>query len=412
MKQFTTLLLCALLLCCFASAQNTQQPRDYLQQNHATWNTGFNNAEKVFTKSILQNQLFLVGEGHGTQFNNELQFDLIKHLQQTVGLKYILLELGFLDQLYLNRYLQTGNEKLLDSFFHFHPNTFYFNKQLFHFFQKLYSFNLQLPAKNKLQIITVDLDFAYRDALLYLQRNLHATLPDSLKHYFTSMQPTKDTAAVLIQKFNNAYSSFINNDRIYKKHLGKDFEDTKHLLDNINQRLQIAVSKRNDLRDSVMYQNFLYAKKRYGIMDHKILGFMGSFHVKQFDVPGDPRFAAILVKSNAVKGVVSLTSIYNGGEAMIPNRNNKTDSSGKTPAYINLKVSNGSLSGPVNNYELMEPYFNVSKAVLFLLNKKDSPFHQSNAFTQGDDPEAATTTQLFQVLILFNQSPATVPYKE
>ncbi|NCU02795.1 MAG: erythromycin esterase family protein [Chitinophagaceae bacterium] len=412
MKQFTTLLLYALLLCCFASAQNTQQPQIYLQQNHATWNNGFNNAENVFTKSILQNQLFLVGEGHGTQYNHELQFDLIKHLQQTVGLKYILLELGFLDQLYLNRYLQTGNEQVLDSFFQFHPNTFYYNKQLFQFFQKLYNYNLQLPAKNKLQIITVDLDFAYRDALLYVQRNLPAALPDTLKHYFTTMLPKQDTAALLMQKFNNAYSSFINNGRIYKKHLGKDFEDTKHLLNNINHRLQIAVSKRNDLRDSLMYQNFLYAKKRYGIKDEKIIGLMGSFHVKQFDAPGDPRFAAILVKTNAVKGVVSLMSIYNAGEAMIPNRNNKADSSSKIPAYINLKVSNGSLSGPVNNYNLMEPYFNSSKAVLFLLNKKESPFHQSNAFTLGEDPETATITQLIQVLILFNQSPATVPYRE
>lgn len=412
MKQLTTLLLCALLVCRAASAQNTKQSQDYLQQNHATWNNGFANAEKVFTKTILQNQLFLVGEGHGTQYNNELQFDLIKHLQQTVGLKYILLELGFLDQLYLNRYLQTGNEQVLDSFFQFHPNTFYYNKQLLQFFQKLYNYNLQLPAKSKLQIITVDLDFAYRDALLYIQRNLPAALPDTLKNPFTTMNPVKDTAALLIQKFNNTYSSFIKNNRIYKKHLGKDFEDIEHLLDNINQRLQIAVSKRNDLRDSMMYHNFLYAKKRYGIQDEKIIGLMGSFHVKQFDVPGDPRFAAILVKANAVKGVVSLMSIYNGGEAMIPNRNNKADSSGKANAYINLKVSNGSLSGPVTHYDLMEPYFNSSKAVLFLLNKKESPFHQSNAFTLGEDPEAATTTHLFQVLILFNQSPATVPYRE
>lgn len=411
MNKLTTLLLCALLLCRVASAQEIQQPKDYLQQNHTIWNNGFTNAEKVFTKSILQNQLFLVGEGHGTQYNNELQFDMIKHLQQTVGLKYILLELGFLDQLYLNRYLQTGNEQVLDSFFHFHPNTFYFNQQLFHFFQKLYNFNLQLPAKNKLQIITVDLDFAYRDALQFVQRNLPASLPDSLKHPFTEMNPVQDTAALLIQKFNNAYSNFVKNILIYKKHYGESFEDTKHLLNNINERLKIAVSKRNDLRDSVMCNNFLYAKKRYNIKQKKIIGFMGSFHVKQFDIPDDPRFAAIVAKSNAVKGVVSFMSIYNGGEAMMPNRNNTVDSSGKKPAYINLKVSNGSLSGPVNNYHLMEPYFNNSKAVLFLLNKKGSPFHQTNAFTLGEDPETAKTTQLFQVLILFNQSPATVPYK-
>jgi hypothetical protein len=395
---------------CFTQTVSPQQ--EYLKENAIVWNNGFTNPEKLFDKELLKNQLFLIGEGHGAQYNTELEFDMVRYIQKETGLRFILLELGFLDQIYLNRYLTTGNEQVLDSFFHFHPNTFYFNKQLFHFFQQLYSYNQSLPEKDKIQIITVDLDFAYRDALLFLKREAFASLPEEQKKLFTDMDPVNDTAKLLISKFNDAYSFFNKNSSNYKKWLGKNYEDVKHLLDNIQQRLQIATSKRNDLRDSVMYQNFLYAKQRYGIKQQKVIGIMGSFHVKQQDAPDDPRFATILRKLNAVNGIVSFMSVYNGGEAMLPNKNNIVGADNKKKLYINARISNGSLSGAVKEFNLLEPFFDTNKVYLFHLNRKATPFHQSNAFTLSEDPGTATTTQLFQILILYNQSPATIPYKE
>jgi hypothetical protein len=392
--------------------QTALAQQEYLKKNAIVWNNGFTDPEKLFDKELLKNQLFLIGEGHGAQYNTELQFDMIRYLQKKTGLRFILLELGFLDQIYLNRYLTTGNEQVLDSFFHFHPNTFYFNKQLFHFFQQLHSFNKSLPEKDKLQITTVDLDFAYRDALLFLKREALASIPDDQKKLFTDMDPVNDTAKLLISKFDKAYSFFIENNGNYKKWLGKNYEDVKHLLDNIQQRLQIASSKRNDLRDSVMYQNFLYAKGRYGIKQQKVMGIMGSFHVKQQDTPEDPRFATILRKLNAVDGIVSFMSVYNGGEAMLPNRNNIVGADNKKKLFINAKITNGSLSGAVKEFNLLEPFFDSNKAYLFHLNRKATAFHESDAFTLSEDPGSATTTQLFQILILYNQSPATMPYKE
>lgn len=392
--------------------QTALAQQEYLKKNAIVWNIGFIDPEKLFDKELLKNQLFLIGEGHGAQYNTEMQFDMIRFLQKKTGLRFILLELGFLDQIYLNRYLATGNEQVLDSFFHFHPNTFYFNKQLFHFFQQLYSFNQSLPEKEKLQIITVDLDFAYRDALLFLQRKVLDSLPEDQKKLFTDMDPVNDTAKLLISKFDKAYSFFNKHNNNYKKWLGKNYEDVKHLLANIQQRLYIASSKRNDLRDSVMVQNFLYAKERYGIKQQKVMGIMGSFHVKQQDTPEDPRFATILRKLNAVNGIVSFMSVYNGGEAMLPNRNNIVGADNKKKLFINAKITNGSLSGAVKEFNLLEPFFDTNKAYLFHLNRKTTPFHQSDAFTLSEDPKHVTTAQLFQILVLYNQSPATIPYKE
>ena len=393
-------------------AQTASLQQEYLKKHSIVWNNGFTDPQKLFDKKLLKNQLFLIGEGHGAQYNTELEFDMIRYLQKETGLRFILLELGFLDQIFLNRYLTTGNEQVLDSFFHFHSNTFYFNKQLFYFFKQLYKLNQSLPETDKLQIITVDLDFAYRDALQFLQREYFAALSEDQKKMFTEIDPVNDTAKLLIAKFDDAYSHFNKNNSNYRKWLGNNYDDVKHLLDNIQQRLYIAASKRNDLRDSVMYQNFLYVKERYQIKQQKIFGIMGSFHVKQQDTRDDPRFATILQKFNTVKGIVSFMSVYNGGEAMLPNRNNIVAADNIKKPFIIAKISNGSLSGSVNQFKLLEPFFDTNKAYLFHLNGKASPFHHSDAFTINEDPKPATTTQLFQILILYNQSPPTVPYKE
>ncbi|QNA46410.1 TraB/GumN family protein [Lacibacter sediminis] len=412
MQKHLTIFLIVNFFITVSFTQTALPQQEYLKKNAIVWNNRFADPEKLFDKSLLKNQLFLIGEGHGAQYNTELQFDMIRYLQKKTGLRFILLELGFLDQIYLNRYLTTGNERLLDSFFHFHPNTFYFNKQLFQFFQQLYSFNQSLPEKDKLQIITVDLDFAYRDALLFLKREALTSIPEDHKKLFMEMDPVNDTAKILISKFDEAYSFFNKNNINYKKWLGNNYENVKHLLDNIHQRLYIATSKRNDLRDSVMYQNFLYAKERYGIKQKKVIGIMGSFHVKQQDAPEDPRFATILRKLNAVNGIVSFMSVYNGGEAMLPNRNNIVGTDNKKKPFINAKITNGSLSGAVKEFNLLEPFFDSNKAYLFHLNRKATPFSQSDEFTLSEDPTLVTTIQLFQILILYNQSPATIPYKE
>lgn len=412
MQKHLTLFLIVNFFFTVSFTQTVLPQQKYLKKNAIVWNNGFADPEKLFDKELMKNQLFLIGEGHGAQYNTELQFDMIRYMQKKTGLRFILLELGFLDQIYLNRYLTTGNEQLLDSFFHFHPNTFYFNRQLFHFFQQLYSFNQSLPEKDKLQIITVDLDFAYRDALLFLQREALASIPEDQKKLFTDMDPVNDTAKLLINKFDEAYSFFNKNNSNYKKWLGKNYEDVKHLLDNIQQRLYIATSKRNDLRDSVMYHNFLYAKERYQIKQQKVIGIMGSFHIKQQDTPEDPRFATILRKQNAVNGIVSFMSVYNAGEAMLPNRNNIPGADNKRRLFITAKITGGSLSGAVKDFKLLEPFFDSNKAYLFHLNRKATPFSKSDTFTLGEDPSPVVTTQLFQILILYNQSPATIPYKE
>jgi hypothetical protein len=95
---------------------------------------------------------------------------------------------------------------------------------------------------------------------------------------------------------------------------------------------------------------------------------------------------------------------------MIPARSfpNAPDAKGKM--FVNRANGNGILSLPIMQWNLLEPYFEKNKAWLFYLDKENSPFKKSQAFVSKED-DSFYTTQLFQVLVLINNSPATLPYE-
>lgn len=408
MRTFFTCLLVHFL---YVNAQaQTLREEIYLQQNAIAWNDGNSNLDKILNPSVVNNQLLLIGESHGVQYTHELEFDLLQQIKKKTGFRYLLLELGVLDEVYLNRYLHSGNEACLDSFFRFHSATFFFNKSEQQFFRNLYRLNQSLPEKEKIRIVCIDLEFAHRDAIAFLKREWLSHLPANEKIPFDSIQPKTDSSAGIIRKFENAYTLFNTNTAAYQKQLGPLYADVERLLTNINNRLKIALSGTDVLRDSVIFQNFQSYVVRNNLQDEKFVGIMGSFHTKQEDQEGNSRFATIIRKSKLMKGVLSFQFVYNGGEAMIPARSFPNDADAKGKMFVNRANGNGILSLPVAQWNLLEPYFDNNKAWLFDLSKDNSPFKTSGAFVSKED-EGFFTTQLFQVLVLINNSPATLPYE-
>ena len=110
---------------CFA--QTDKAKVDYLAKNSATWNGGFKNMERVFTPEVLKNQLFMIGEGHGIAYSYDIQYDLVAYLQKKAGVKYLFMELGYLDGILLNDYLKTGNDSAYIKGFEKYNGTSYYN---------------------------------------------------------------------------------------------------------------------------------------------------------------------------------------------------------------------------------------------------------------------------------------------
>ncbi|MFD0765037.1 hypothetical protein ACFQZI_09230 [Mucilaginibacter lutimaris] len=305
----------------------------YLAKNSATWDDkGFKNMDCVFTPEILKNQLFMIGEGHGIAYSYDIQYSLVNYLRQKAGVKYLFMELGYLDGIILNNYLKTGDDSTYTTAFQKYNGTYYYNKSVHELFKKLYKLNTTLPDNQKIVILPVDIEHGYRKAIQYLQTriftgdNAKTTVGQALSKLDSEKGIGKEIAAEIVR----IYPIYKADMATYQKKLGNQFDDADFLMRNTYEMLNIALNKVADTRrDSVMLENFNIYKKRYHLDNEKLVGLFGGFHVKQTDQPNDIRFASLLKRSGAVKGICSAVIVYNGGFIMMPKGKSNTTNTGK-----------------------------------------------------------------------------------
>jgi hypothetical protein len=72
---------------------------------------------RLFDKAFYQNKVFLLGESHGVQRLQDVDFTLLRHLNQRAGVRRYLAEVDCAQAYYLNEYLRTGDEAPLDRVF-------------------------------------------------------------------------------------------------------------------------------------------------------------------------------------------------------------------------------------------------------------------------------------------------------
>jgi hypothetical protein len=171
--------------------------------------------------------------------------------------------------------------------------------------------------------------------------------------------------------------------------------------------LNIALKKAADTRrDSVMLENFNIYKQRYHLENAKLVGLFGGFHVKQTDQPNDIRFAALLKRSGVVKGICSALMVYNDGFIMMPKGSSDTTKTGNR--YKQVANTYDYFTGSFTDGELLTPFGKSAKGVLFNLIAKGTPFTGQKSFLMDKD-QYANVDEMFQLLILINNSPATEP---
>jgi hypothetical protein len=71
---------------------------------------------QIFDQEFYQNQVILLGETHGYQVPQELDFVILKHLNARAGVRNYLAEVDYCQAWFLNKYLRTGNENFLKRF--------------------------------------------------------------------------------------------------------------------------------------------------------------------------------------------------------------------------------------------------------------------------------------------------------
>ena len=276
----------------------------------------------VFDDAFYRNQLFLLGESHGFQRVQDVDFALLKHLNQRVRVRYYVAEVDMSKAYFLNQYLQTGNDSTLMRVFRswIKEMAQWANHDFFRKIQRIRALNQTLPAGRQIRFLGLDriqdraLVADHLDELL-AGKKLPASarlLTDSLRIRLTTKTPDS-LRADLAEKL---LTDLATKSTDYQKAIGAStVTELRHLLQNV------TYLKALRSREKTIVTNFQTLYKTMNLQTEKLYGLWGFFHVLQAPLPdGATSFAATLRKSDLPvhDRIVSLGCNYVGSKMMVP----------------------------------------------------------------------------------------------
>ena len=245
----------------------------------------------LFDPKFYDNQLFLLGEAHGVQRPQELDFALLKHLNQRAGVRTYLAEVDCAKAYYLNEYLRTGDETTLDLVFRSWQaeTSQWANRDFRAKLQRIRAWNLTLPANRKVHFVGLDqlqdlpLAADYLTALLRKTPPLRALRPQLDSVLTLLRQPTPGPALAALARRALAQST-----------IPPASADLRHLLRNLTYHLG---SMRQ--REQNIFANLEALYQTRQLTSEKLYGLWGLAHVLQSPLAeGYPSFAACIQQSS------------------------------------------------------------------------------------------------------------------
>lgn len=371
---------------------------------------------KLIDPYINDKIVYFTAESHDTEINTELEFQFLKYFKSKAGIKYYLQELSYSDAIFLNKYLETGDESILKKLYEPFKGTFAWNKQSYEKWKKVYDYNRTLPENQKIVIVGIDIEHQSQNAIW----GMYSLIPDSEPPI--SIKPSIDELKALYKSSINGNSRY--NSKIvefskrlkdsisqyhddYEKYFGDSLFDFQIINDNILNTIEAYYKQDgsrqdnqvfNAVRDKKMYENFL---KIYSHLPQgKYYGQFGLNHAFQ-KMQGNIDWLASLMNSSAspVKGkILSIAYVYEDCQQMYPS---------------NGSYFVGNMSDYASNDGLLEPYLK-SDLVLFRLVGKGSPFKKRLKwyFCKETPPYSGVTTDYYQFLLFIKGSKPTVPLGE
>ncbi|MFC0777330.1 hypothetical protein [Flavobacterium sp. HJSW_4] len=350
---------------------------------------------------LLQNNLFLLGEFHGVKETIKIDADLIKYLNLKVGMRSHLAEIDFSQAYFLNQYLNTGNEELLDYvlntwiIYHGHNNKDYREKWI-----EIYKLNQSNLPNLKIQVYGID----KIQNLKLTQKHLKILLK---KINFSDNFPIQD-------------SLFIN---WAKEKLPKMILDAKNENNENNDVIKDLLFIQKNLmefnsisREDILYSNFKALCERYNLENEKIYGYFGEAHVLQKQL-GKKKDFGVLLKEDKYFGNKTYTIIsrYLDCNMSAPSKYLPFFlKSGKEHTKLGITCDNPFLLYHSGIAELKE-LTNSNTNTFFDLNQENSPYRESNRLIKsfglmsivsgmGIENKNCSTSDYVQGLLLIRNS--------
>ncbi|MEZ4829477.1 MAG: erythromycin esterase family protein [Bacteroidia bacterium] len=118
-----------------------------------------------------QYRFFFTAEQHWRTINTQIQFAFLTYLHRKAGVRNLILEGGFTYGYLINRYLETGDDRLLKKVLNDIPVC---PEDQLNMFEKLRNYNLQFPPEDRIMVTGIDLEHSEELAL----QGLHTLLSE------------------------------------------------------------------------------------------------------------------------------------------------------------------------------------------------------------------------------------------
>ena len=294
------------------------------------------NDYKHLSQDLKDNKVFLAGELHGIQENYTLRLNLLMYLNENAGVNYYLAEMGYSSSYYINKYLETGEEKYLFVVANSIVGSYDHSLDDINFWRDLYKYNQSLAQEKRIKVIGLDIEHQFWLAVMQLNDlvedlNLGDHMESSLgklEYFSAAICPTINDSRDILKNIKGIDSKDVlnivaklredhtSNPKLYKDLLSEDgYKDFVFVMNNITDTERIYANRRNNdyfnkEREKAIYGNFLKAHEMNP--DGKFFGQWGSFHVLQKSERKEKRFAQYLNDDTSpVKGdVISIKYIY------------------------------------------------------------------------------------------------------
>lgn len=369
---------------------------DYLKQNHICLDLAGEASSKldIIDKDMRKNEIFLAGENHGIKMNTRLKMEFLKYFKREIDIKYLITELPASVIYFINKYLKTGNRKILKDIYNGLKGTDAWNLEEYNFWIQLHNLNKELPEKRRILALGIDIEHQVENALKFMKYSLDIKgLPSTILEWIGKLEEGekfKDDKKIL-EFYSGVKKELDTNKNIYKMELREKYFLLVHINDNILNKVEVYGSNNFDgIRDNKMYKNFLNLIKDK--RNKKFFGQIGLSHIFQKSFPSIDWFGKSLSEESQFKGrVISIAYAYRDCKYLYPTK--RRDYIGK------IDTMNRSL-------EEFNPFLEEDLS-LFKLNNKKSPFHNSLIWPlEHKIPNGGVTTDYLQYLLVIKDSEA------
>lgn len=334
-------------------------------------------ALELFESDLENNEIFIAGESHGSVKSIDMNLYLLKYFVEKGNVKYILYEDGYASAQYLNIYLDTGDESILEDLFYKIRGTMSYTMENYNFLKGVYEYNVTLEEEKKLRFIGIDKENPLV-AIKYIRSLLPTAEPtDDITEEFISVikELSKST---YIDKSKEAIQLLSDGEKEIEKYLRKHYFDLTFTLKNL------AVSEGQLDREELLINNFieLYEYLPKG----KFFGQFGGAHT---NLSPNTKSLASYLQNNYEKTkdkVISINYEYNNSHSYIPQGLN-----------VDSKLT-----------ERIDSYFfpDDKSTVLLKLNYEDSIYNKKDIYLNDNNPQI----KYFQYIILISDSQAANKY--